>query len=86
MEISRTYKNGKYGEWLLSGGTLAEKLEQQKIIKTVMSNLTDARLRYYETTPHGKDYKDLYNRYFKIHKRGSYEIHELIIDNVAVKQ
>lgn len=84
MEISRTYKNGEYGQWKLSGATLAEKLQQQKIIKQVMKNLHDAKLRWYETEPHGEDYKNMYARYFRIHKRRGFEIHELIVENVAV--
>jgi hypothetical protein len=78
MNISRTYKNGEFGPWRFSAGTLAEKLHQQKVVRTAMHNLKEARLRYYETEPHGEDHKNLFRRYFKIHQRRGYEIHELI--------
>lgn len=76
--VSRTYKNGEYGAWKINARTLAEKIPLQRKIREVMEELRKARHTYYETEPHGKIYRDLYAKYFRIHRRRGYEIHELV--------
>lgn len=74
----RIHQNGEYGQWKLSGGTLAEKLVQQRAVRAFSDALRQARLDYYATEPHGQAERDLMARKIKVHRRRGYEIHELL--------
>lgn len=79
MQAYRTYKNNEYSNWVFpSAGTLAEKIVIQRAVKNTMAALREPKLNWYAIEgATGKEYKELYAKYFTVHKRRGYEIHEL---------
>ena len=84
MNIYRIYKDGEFGPWKMNGGTLQEKIHQQRLIKRVMEEMREARLNYYSDTPHGHSERQVFERWFTVHQRKGYQIHELKTESRGV--